>query len=216
MALDLRFDFNDEKEASAYRDRMLRWRQIAAYSPLLYHDQEPQRSTFILTLKQPIASAKPRSRPLPSLPFGTAAEYVLVEPMQTGGWKAQVYVAAPLHGTSSPTVVFKFIIPSRGDIPDRDTPGIVDGRYFRFPRDMAMGEAASYESLAEFQGSTLPYFYGVHEVRRPITHVMRIVKAQLSGVDALGGACMVACLRADRWAKEPRSSERCTGAWEGE
>ncbi|KAI0705060.1 hypothetical protein C8T65DRAFT_577774, partial [Cerioporus squamosus] len=134
---------------------------------------------FTLSLRSPTSPscARPSStRPLPALPFGVAADYTLVKPMQTGRrFNSQVWLAALSAAgdpTTSPTrIVFKIIIPSHGDFPgpDMSDKGILqeEGREFKFPYDVVMGEVASYGSLADFQGSTLPYCYGVHEVIMP-------------------------------------------------
>lgn len=166
------FTFDDEEGRKAYLQRMYSYLDLQASNP----SQLSVGSTFTLTLKAPSApsSIEPSSgtmRLLPALPFGAETQYTLVEALQEGlGYKSQVWRAGLLGHSNVPPavqVVFKFIIPSHGDIPDSDVSdqGIVDHRKFIFPIDMAEGEAKSYEALAEFQGSTLPYFYGLHEVR---------------------------------------------------
>ena len=162
------FTFDDEEGRKAYLQRMYSYLDLQASNP----SQLSVGSTFTLTLKAPSARSgiEPSSgtmRLVPALPFGVESQYTLVETLQEGlGYKSQVWRAGLLGHSNDPPVVFKFIIPSHGDIPDSNVSdqGIVDYRKFIFPFDMAEGEAKSYEALAEFQGSTLPYFYGLHEV----------------------------------------------------
>ena len=63
------------------------------------------------------------------------------------------------------TLVFKFMIPSYTQLPEYDTTtiDIVTGMYV-FPEVRATKEATAYKKLADFQGSTLPYFFGMHNV----------------------------------------------------
>ncbi|KAI0705064.1 hypothetical protein C8T65DRAFT_577765 [Cerioporus squamosus] len=175
MDADRRFAFGDQEGTLAYRHRMLCWLRDATLSPL------SASRTYTISLESPNAPsstcARPSStRPLPALPFGVATEYVLIEPLQRGThYRSEVWLAAPSaqsNGSPAAFAVFKFVIPSRGDIPTEDLNdnGIFEddrGRIFLFPYDMVKGEAASYESLADFQGSTVPYFYGVHQVLMP-------------------------------------------------
>ncbi len=162
---------------------MLSWRDCSR-SPI---HQLTDKSTFAISLQAPTLPfcAKPSTRPLPALPFGITAQYALVKPLQAGvQYRSEVWLAVPCEiehshkDSPAAAVVFKFVVPSiRGDIPtsDLDDEGFIDGRKFSFPFDAVKGEAACYESLADFQGSTVPYFYGVHRVR-----LWRILCARMS------------------------------------
>ncbi|TFK90031.1 hypothetical protein K466DRAFT_661100 [Polyporus arcularius HHB13444] len=175
MDPDPRFDFGDREGAAAYRWHMLSWRDRSR-SPI---HQLTDKSTFAISLQAPTLPfcANSSTRPLPALPFGITAHYALVKPLQTGvQYSSEVWLAVPSElqdshfNSPAAAVVFKFIVPSiRGDIPtsDLDDEGFIDGRKFVFPFDAVKGEAACYESLADFQGSTVPYFYGIHRVLMP-------------------------------------------------
>ncbi|TFK90030.1 hypothetical protein K466DRAFT_597266 [Polyporus arcularius HHB13444] len=168
MDADYRFTFGDQEGTKA-------WLANASLSPL------SAGTTFTITLEAPnlpSTCARPSSmRALPALPFSVATQYTLTMPLQEGvGYRSQVWLAAQsglFQNSPAAPVVFKFVIPSNGDIPDGDLSdkGVFTdmdrGRYFIFPYDLVKGEAASYRSLADFQGSTLPYFYGVHQVTMP-------------------------------------------------
>ncbi|RDX47924.1 hypothetical protein OH76DRAFT_1557505 [Lentinus brumalis] len=170
-----RFEFDDEAGKLAYLEDMIRWRESArSLSP---GGRGLYGSTYTISLHMPDISSCANSsstRPLPALSFGVATQYKLVCPLQTGEDRhAEVWLAAPASGDQqdAPKIVFKFVVPSQGDLPtpDLDHNGIYtnEQRPFLFPHDMVQGEVASYIALADLQGGTLPYFFGVHEVIMP-------------------------------------------------
>ena len=133
-----------------------------------------QGMTFELALGADYSNAtsplsEPRPRAPPAVPLGTRARFILAEPLQTDyGYRSQVWLARlAATGDVDPdvTLVFKFIIPSYMQLPEYDTAAIdiITGMYV-FPEVRATKEATAYKKLAGFQGSTLPYFFGMHNV----------------------------------------------------
>ncbi|KAI4518466.1 hypothetical protein K525DRAFT_208464 [Schizophyllum commune Loenen D] len=116
--------------------------------------------------------SEPRPRAPPSVPLGTPARFILAEPLQIDyGYRSQVWLARlAATGDVDPdvTLVFKFIIPSYAQLPEYDTAAIdiITGMYV-FPEVRATKEATAYKKLADYQGSTLPYFFGMHNVTLP-------------------------------------------------
>ena len=113
----------------------------------------------------PCPSATAR-RPLPSLPFGTETQYTLSVPIQVGDQlRSQVWLATPSHDNgASGHVVLKFIIPSHLPPPPSNTQadGYMPDKewYYVYPHVAVDQGVNAYNSLGEFQGVTLPYFYG--------------------------------------------------------
>ncbi|KAI5885149.1 uncharacterized protein SCHCODRAFT_02594471 [Schizophyllum commune H4-8] len=146
---------------------------------------------------------EPRPRVPPFVPLGTPARFLLVEPLQTDyGYRSQVWLArlATTGADVDPdvTLVFKFIIPSYTQLPEYDitSADIIMGLYV-FPEVRAMKEATAYKKLADFQGSTIPYFFGMHNVTLPHGEVayllvfeyivgptLQEVQAQIDALDA--------------------------------
>ena len=150
---------------------------IASYRRLMgFQLERASLHPFVAGLRYSLALNEPallpcptvaaRRRPLPSLPFGTETQYTLSDPIQVGGrFRSQVWLATPPHddGDSEP-VVLKFIIPSHLPLPAPNTKA--DGflpdvkEYYVYPHVVVDQGVNAYNSLVEFQGVTLPYFYG--------------------------------------------------------
>ncbi|TRM68647.1 serine/threonine kinase, SPS1 [Schizophyllum amplum] len=106
----------------------------------------------------------------PQLPYGETCEYALSRPLQVGhDCNSQVWVASHT-GQDYADVVLKFIAPSGLPLPSEDpdmTAVYVEFGEYRYPEDVINRQVSAYLALAKFQGSTLPYFFGVQQAVMP-------------------------------------------------
>ena len=154
------FTPGNEDSIHEYRSRMSYLRQASRERPLA------AGTTFVLALPQPPTHSVQlveRARHVPSLPYGKPVVYTLTRPLKAGfDLRSQ-----DEDSQFTVEVVFKFVIPSLLHYPD---PGLTEGLMrcgaYRFPAQLVEREVASYMALADFQGGTLPYFLGEHQVSR--------------------------------------------------
>ena len=156
-----------QTKRSSLRLSSLNFSFIMACAPATDCNHLSVGHTFTLTLKEPDVTRTRRppgtiSRALPSLPYGVKTEYLLVKALQEGKqWWSQVWLAKPLKHQScgedveTTHVVFKFMVPSRLGIREEN---------YEDPRDTVGRIVATYNSLTELQGSTVPYLFGRFEV----------------------------------------------------
>ncbi|TRM67120.1 hypothetical protein BD626DRAFT_169382 [Schizophyllum amplum] len=153
---------------SAHRNRMRALRSLYDEKPLT------EGMTFDLAIKSPASSSfvdNKRNLPPFSPIYDLNSRFSLCSPLQSGtGFHSQVWLAHSLSLTADHHVplVFKFIIPSFLKLPTTDLQEIhiIDGMYLH-PNDSVAYEVAAYEKLWQFQGSSIPYFYGVHDITMP-------------------------------------------------
>ncbi|KAI0807351.1 hypothetical protein C8Q74DRAFT_1362865 [Fomes fomentarius] len=170
------FTFGDIPAISTYLDRM------DAYLSAALHNHLKKEYPLNLVLVKPEVPTRQFARAIPPLPFGVETTYVLKVPLQTGvDCKAQVWLAEPQarecditdDGKTKTQVLFKFIAPSHRDagIPmlPMDKNGVMRLAHCRYehPFTIATRAVAAYDALLEFQGLTVPYMYGVFEVKIP-------------------------------------------------
>lgn len=107
-------------------------------------------------------------RPMPHLPYGEARAFILSRPLQVGhNYESQVWVATD-PGQVYADVLLKFIAPSFLRLPYESLRVIdVEAGDYWYPADVVHRQVAAYLALDDFQGSTLPYFCGMHEAVMP-------------------------------------------------
>ncbi|TRM67118.1 serine/threonine kinase, SPS1 [Schizophyllum amplum] len=150
---------------AAYRSRLIALR--ASYNDLPL----AEGMAFDLVLKSPPRNPSVTGvRPLQisSAQLDVETRFALTKPLQIGsGYHSQVWMAQPLSSTPDQTgsLVLKFVIPSYIKLPSTylEESEVRLGQYL-FPANSVEYAAAAYEKLPELQGSSLPYFYGVHNV----------------------------------------------------
>lgn len=167
------FDSEDKESVAAHAAKMHTARKLALRNPLI------PGLDFLCKNIPRIASTQTRNaRPVPS--FAQATEGVdsgepttvllrLVRSVFAGTW-SQVWLAQVVQGdpatqidTSPTMIVMKFVQGSQLPIPDPDCMSAIRWEY-RSPEDVAFREEESYEILRSFQGSLVPYFFGVQKV----------------------------------------------------
>ncbi|KAJ7182420.1 hypothetical protein C8R43DRAFT_869126 [Mycena crocata] len=127
---------------------------------------------YDLRLTLPTQNSDPSSRRVPPIqgaePCASVTVKVrLVEALQTGVGKfSQVWTARIIPTPESPAhetlLVLKIIQPSMCKYPTGDESWITG--YNEVPEDLAQHEAWSYRHLADQQGSSVPYFFGLSEI----------------------------------------------------
>ncbi|TRM67121.1 hypothetical protein BD626DRAFT_169384 [Schizophyllum amplum] len=121
--------------------------------------------TFDLALKSPppnpsVAGVRPPQ--ISSAQLDVKSRFALTKPLQIGfGHQSQVWMAQSPDQKAS--LVLKFIIPSYMEHPSihLEANHVRQGLYLH-PANAVEYASAAYEKLPELQGSSLPYFYGVH------------------------------------------------------
>ncbi|TRM67119.1 hypothetical protein BD626DRAFT_452547 [Schizophyllum amplum] len=149
---------------AAYRSRLVALR--ASYNDLPL----AEGMAFDLVLKSPPRSPSAAGvRPLQMSPaqFDVKSRFALTKPLQIGfGHQSQVWMAQSPDQKAS--LVLKFIIPSYMEPPSihLEANHVRQGLYLH-PANAVEYASAAYEKLPELQGSSLPYFYGAHDILMP-------------------------------------------------
>ncbi|KAJ7664707.1 hypothetical protein B0H17DRAFT_1091696 [Mycena rosella] len=128
--------------------------------------------SFVFDLVIPPANHLPGARNLPQFPAQSRPISLrLDQPLQSGPDKlSQVWTAVGefpgANGEPQTTVVLKIIQPSMCRYPAVDD--IWRDNYI-FPEDFAVEEEWAYNHLADKQGLSIPYFFGLHTIITPST-----------------------------------------------
>ncbi|TRM68654.1 serine/threonine kinase, SPS1 [Schizophyllum amplum] len=162
------FEASDPESILDYSDNMRNLQEGSCQCPLV------EGMPFTLQFRD--TPSKPQDtiqsvRPAPHLPYGKSCEYVLSRPLQVGeDYNSQVWVATH-PGQEYADVVLKFIAPSGLPLPDDYAPDmiavLIESGQYRYPADIIHCQVSAYRALKKFQGSTLPYFFGVQQAMMP-------------------------------------------------
>ncbi|TFK83473.1 hypothetical protein K466DRAFT_602822 [Polyporus arcularius HHB13444] len=149
----------------------------------LYHHDDPRAAN------PPPESTPNIVRQPPPLPTEVDTVHTLLRPLQTGlEHEGEVWLAQPCqpHRPGGPPseVVLKCVIPSRLPRPPTDLTEATLHRecLYTLPYEVVDCEAKAYEWLHDLQGSTLPYYHGVHPVTMPWDEVVSNLRSPRSGV----------------------------------
>lgn len=163
------FDRTDDEDIQRYYDAIVISRNLAMADPL--------KSNMVLSLKLHLkANTSPTSRTLPWFSKKEGAYTCqLLESLQEGPDRySQVWIALvkPTHDTSvseEAKIVLKIFQPSLSFIPDPEYDW--SGEYAN-PEALAKNEDQVYTVLTDMQGTYIPYYYGMQEVRfYPTYHI---------------------------------------------
>ncbi|KAK7054871.1 hypothetical protein VNI00_003334 [Paramarasmius palmivorus] len=151
----------DEQEV-AFCDEMRTFQDAASDNPLV------PGLLFSLSLDSPtldshVQAYSPRPLPLQHRHTGRTVSFQIVHAIQEGeDYHSQVWLAKPVELKSDACLVFKFIVashlPQKDEVPEED---------YRSLDQVVANQLEPFERLSFFQGSYLPWFYGVHEVIMP-------------------------------------------------
>ncbi|KAG7097469.1 hypothetical protein E1B28_004812 [Marasmius oreades] len=161
MGYNLPFDPHSPSDVSRYASVMRSHLQVAR--------QDPLRTglTFTVRLAAPeLPDTDDDRRELPPQSVFEETVWVLQASLQTGPcYSSQVWLARPQNTAITFTVVkFKFVVPSRLQIPDPDTAAF---RQYWTSEEIVKNQFLAYQKLITFQGKEIPYCYGQHEVEMP-------------------------------------------------
>ncbi|KAL0070464.1 hypothetical protein AAF712_002296 [Marasmius tenuissimus] len=156
------FDTNSEEALEEYCRQMDGLRVLSYKTPL-----KKRFKGFCLVLSRPPLPTQTTStlRPVPDLPFGIKTKIELTKGIQTGTqyWNSQVCQLARVESSIVPFVL-KFFVPSQAPNPSLLS---INSEADFYPEDKARVEVAVLEKLSDFQGSTVPYVFGLHRVEMP-------------------------------------------------
>ncbi|KAJ7194611.1 hypothetical protein GGX14DRAFT_377846 [Mycena pura] len=164
------FDLCDNDAVRKYHDHLGAARNMAQLKPM-----EPG-VRFDIDLVIPPANPHPNARSLPPLPIQSSSKFTLCLdlPLQTDldrfsqVWTAVVEGFGAARSATQTTLVLKIIQPSMCPYFDIDDNWV--GNY-TFPEYTARLEAMVYDRLANKQGLSIPYFFGIHTILTPSNEI---------------------------------------------